>query len=245
MPCIPNDSFPQTFADQIFGIFNWTIPLAVALSCFGGLNASIVAASRYECYLLLAGILKTLAGEGKAYRAQTLVTVLPKCHLQPLVSISSIQFSLISILNSIPYYLNSFGGNGRAGGLCGTYTRPYPLSYKFLNLSYLIQNRLFFVGSREGHLPDAISMVHVERFTPVPALLFNVSDSQDEAESQMVGETSNHRCNCPGFLKALEDILMEKLLMEYPLWARHCANCCSCQERICLLEGMVTSFGSE
>ena len=51
--------------------------------------------------------------------------------------------------------------------------------------------RLFFVGSREGHMPEVLCFVQVNRLTPAPAVMFVVcliNLSQNEQQSGAYAE---------------------------------------------------------
>lgn len=126
---------PQTFADEVLGWARWLIPLSVAISCYGGLNSSIIAASR-------------------SVDASTPEAALISFPWMPIyVDILQIPISACNVL--------SFKNVSKT------------LSNMFSPLFFSC--RLFFVGSREGHLPNVLCMIHIKRFTPIPALLFNVS----------------------------------------------------------------------
>ncbi|XP_069757232.1 Y+L amino acid transporter 2-like isoform X3 [Narcine bancroftii] len=47
--------------------------------------------------------------------------------------------------------------------------------YNTLNATVILASRLYFVAACEGYLPQILSMIHVTRFTPIPALVININ----------------------------------------------------------------------
>uniref|UniRef100_A0A7N8WVY6 Si:dkeyp-120h9.1 n=1 Tax=Mastacembelus armatus TaxID=205130 RepID=A0A7N8WVY6_9TELE len=90
----------------------------------------------------------------------------PERNLPLSIAISMPIVTVIYILTNVAYYIVMNADQVLSSEAVAVVSVCRPSTFCTLH-------ELFFVGSRERHLPNILCMIHITRFTPIPALLFN------------------------------------------------------------------------